>query len=89
MRSNSSDERGRPPARAGEGEPPGDHYESDGAYVDGWFTIPTGKLALFQATARSLDGLIHQTWFGEGCEAPPDVRTSVPSTSWLREGPWE
>jgi len=73
----------------GEGEPPGDHYEAEGAYVAGWFSIPTGKLALFQATARSLDGLIHQTWLADACQAPPDVRASVPSGSWLREGPWE
>jgi len=67
----------------------GAHSEAPGAYVSDYFPVTPGQLALFQATARSLDGLIHQTWLADGCDAPPDVRTSVPSTSWLREGPWE
>jgi hypothetical protein len=73
----------------GEGEPPGDQYEADGSYVDGWFSIPAGKKALFRATARSLDGLIHSHWYGNDCDPPPDVRASVPSGSWKREAPWE
>jgi len=72
----------------GEGEERGQHSEAEGAWVGDYFAVYPGQLALFQATARSLDGLIHQTWLSHGCEAPPDARASIPSTSWLREGPW-